>query len=136
MGLFGGKKLKIQERLGDFAGACYCIAAADGQVADGELQTIAQSIVSLTDGATPVDEIKRLLDVARDEVGKRGLEGYMKSLGRDLDRDGKAEILAGAAKTLAADGKMSPEEELAYTRLAKTLGFSIDEANEILSEAT
>ena len=44
--------------------------------------------------------------------------------------------MAGAAKTLAADGRMSPEEELAYIRLAKTLGFSIYEADEILIEST
>jgi uncharacterized tellurite resistance protein B-like protein len=136
MRLFGGKKLKIQDKLGDFAGACYCIAAADGTVSEDEIQIIANSILQLSGGTAKLDEIQRMLDQARAAVQSSGLEAYLKGLGRDLDRDGRVEILAGAAMTLAADGHMSDEEAAAYLRLAKSLGFSHDDANQILSDAT
>src|SRR4051812_36424070 len=100
--LFGGKKLKIQDQLGDFAGACYCVAVADGKVSDGEIETIAKSILKLSGGSISVDEIQLMLDRARAAVQAKGLESYLKTLGRDLDRDGRAELLGGAAMTLAA----------------------------------
>jgi uncharacterized tellurite resistance protein B-like protein len=136
MWLFGGKKLKIQDKLGDFAGACYFIAASDGTVSDEERETIARSIVRLSGSAVTLEKIQRMLDQARAAIQSQGLENYLKSLGRGLDRDGRVELLGGAAMTLAADGQMADEEAAAYLRLAKILGFSRDEADQILAEVT
>ena len=131
--MFWNKKLlKIQDKLSDLVGACYCIASADGNLDEAEKDLMCRHVQELTDGKTSIEEIHRLLDAAAVEAQQKGNKKFLKSIGAKLDRDGRDQVLKAAAATIMADGKLSESETAVFADLAEYLGFEVDYAEEIL----
>lgn len=122
-------KQGLKDRLGDLAGACYCVAASDGYVADEEIDVIAEQIVAFAEREVGLGEVAGLLTSARDAVRSAGVEGYVAGLGRRLDEEARSQLLSAAAATMLADGEVSEVERKVYFQIAKALGVPEPEAD-------
>lgn len=103
------------------------VAWADGQVADGESSVIEGLLTGFD--ATEAEE-KEILDYARTE---RTLEKDIPLA--DLTREDRELLLANAGLLTHADGEQSLEETQVLVELIELLGFSDEEAHEILAGA-
>jgi uncharacterized tellurite resistance protein B-like protein len=121
-------KQGVKGRLGELAGACYCVAASDGHVADEEIATIAEQIVAFAEREVGLGEVEVLLTTARDEVRAAGVDGYVAGLGRRLDEESRSQLLSAAAATMLADGRVSADERRVYFQIAQALGVPAPEA--------
>ncbi|HEU4412375.1 MAG TPA: tellurite resistance TerB family protein [Polyangiaceae bacterium] len=121
-------RLGIKDRLGELVGACYCVAASDGHVADAEIAVIAEQIVAFAEREVGLGEVEGLLTAARDEVRSTGIEGYVAGLGRRLDEEARSQLLSAAAATMLADGEVSVDERRVYFQIARALGMPEPEA--------
>ncbi len=133
---FRKKELSIRDRPGDVAGACYCIAAADGELHEAEARQLAEQVRELTGGGVSLDEIEGLVKAAHDELGRVGLDAYLRGLGGGLSVDARSQLLGAAAAIAAADGALAKEERHVYFKLAAALDFAHDKADVILSAVT
>ena len=103
------------------------VAWADGQVADGESSVIEGLLTGFD--ATEAEE-KEILDYARTE---RTLEKDIPLA--ELSREDRELLLANAGLLTHADGEQSLEETQVLVELIELLGFSDEEAHEILAGA-
>lgn len=123
----------LEDHLDRVAGACLCIAAADGELDDGELVTLIDSITVCSNGEADRDTLRGLLQQAGDEITELGLDRYAQRLAEGLDEDARLNLLIFAAATAASDGTMSEIEREVFQRLAEALGYG-DHAETIFSE--
>lgn len=133
---FRKKELSIRERPGDVAGACYCIAAADGELHESEAQQLAKQVHELVGASVTFEEIERLVSEAHDELARAGLAAYLRGLGAGLSEEARAQLLGAAAAIAAADGALAKEERHVYFKLAAALDFSHERADVILTAVT
>jgi tellurite resistance protein len=103
------------------------VAWADGQLADGESSVIEGLLTGFD--ATEAEE-KEILEYARSE---RTLEKDIPLA--ELSREDRELLLANAALLTHADGDQSSAETELLGELIELLGFSDEEAHEILSGA-
>jgi uncharacterized tellurite resistance protein B-like protein len=122
-------KQGLKDRLGELAGACYCVAASDGHVADEEIAVIAEQIVAFAEREVGLGEVEGLLVAARDQVRSAGIDGYVSGLGQRLDEEARSQLLSAAAATMLADGEVSGVERKVYFQIAKALGVPEPEAD-------
>lgn len=125
-------KQGLKNRLSDLAGACYCVAASDGQVDDEEIAVIAEQIVSFAEREVGLSEVEVLIVAARDQVRLAGIDGYVSRLGQRLDEEARSQLLSAAAATMLADGEVSEVEKIVYFQIAKALGVPEPEADFLL----
>lgn len=121
-------RLGVKNRLGELAGACYCVAASDGHVADEEIAVIAEQIVAFSEREVGLGEVEGLLVAARDEVRSTGIDAYVAGLANRLDEESRSQLLSAAAATMLADGQVSADERRVYFQIARALGMSEPEA--------
>ncbi len=126
-------RLGLKDRLVELAGACYCVAASDGHVADEEIAVIAEQIVAFAERAVGLGEVEGLLVAARDEVSSAGVDGYVAGLGRRLDEEARSQLLSAAAATMLADGEVSADERRVYLQIAQALGVPEPEADFLIA---
>ena len=103
------------------------VAWADGQLADGESSVIEGLLTGFD--ATEAEE-KEILDYARTP---RTLEKDIPLA--ELTREDRELLLANAALLTHADGDQSSDETEVLDELIQLLGFSDEEAHEILAGA-
>lgn len=133
---FRKKELSIRDRPGDLAGACYCIAAADGELHESEVRLLTEQVHELAGSGLSFDEIEGMVKVAHEELARVGLDGYLRGLGRGLSAEARSQLLGAAAAIAAADGTLAKEERHVYFKLAAALDFARDKADVILSAVT
>lgn len=125
-------KRGLRESLPEVAGACYCMAAIDGEVTVDEVRMIRDALLEFSGGEPSRAVIERLIEDARAQVRHAGLEGYLKGFGTRLDDETRETVLAAAGATLVADGKVHPNERALFLRLSEGFGFSAADANDLL----
>lgn len=130
---FRKKELSIRDRPVDLAGACYCIAAADGELHEAEAQQLTDEVHGLVGEGHSRDDIETMVREAHEELGRVGLDAYLRGLGRDMSAKARSQLLGAAAAIAGADGKLAKEERFVYFKLAAALGFRHDKADAILS---
>jgi uncharacterized tellurite resistance protein B-like protein len=133
---FRKQELSIRERPGDLAGACYCIAAADGELHEAEAQQLATQVQALIGESVTFDEIERLVKEAHEALAQSGLDAYLRGLGQGLSQEARSQLLGAAAAIAAADGALAKEERHVFFKLAAALDFSHEKADVILTVVT
>ena len=126
--------MKIEECLEEVAGACYCIAAADGTIAQEEVRAIASAISLASAGKVGVDRALQMLRQAQVEVEKVGRAEFLWGLGKQLDLPGKKQVLTAAALTMISDGEAADSERDVYLQIAQELGFEEADAEDLIRE--
>lgn len=126
-------KQGLKDRLGELAGACYCVAASDGHVADEEMAVIVDQIVAFAGRDVAVAEVEALLTSARDAVQAAGIDAYVAGLGRRLDEESRSQLLSAAAATMLADGEIAASERGVYSQIARALGVPEREAEFLIA---
>ena len=124
----------LHHNLAEVAGACYCIAAADGHVTPEEVEAMAQAIAKASGGTASFEQAMSLIKQTHLEVSKLGRAAYLKGLGKDLEPDERREVLAAAAATMIADGEAADVERDLYLEIAKELGFEEADAEDLIHE--
>ncbi len=104
------------------------VAWADGKIEAPESGVIEGLLCGFD--ASPEEE-KEILDYAK---VRRTFENDIPV--RDLSREDRELLLANAALLTHADGEQSPEEQVLIDKLVAILGFSAQEAQEILASAS
>jgi tellurite resistance protein len=126
--------MKIEDCLEEVAGACYCIAAADGTIAKEEVRAIASAISLASGGRVAVDRALKMVQHAYEQVEKIGRDEYLWGLGKQLDPAGKKQVLTAAALTMIADGEAADSEREVYLKIAQELGFEEADAEDIIRQ--
>jgi len=104
------------------------VAWADGRLEAGETSVI-EGLLSGFDASAAEEE--EILEYART---RRTLEHDIPV--DELGRDDRELLLANAALLSHADGKQTSDETHVLGRLARVLGFSVTETNEILASVS
>jgi tellurite resistance protein len=124
-----------------FAGiieAGFLMAAADGELDESELETIAGAIMGLIEDVTE-KEIRKILEGAYKSLVKDGWEVRLEKVARrlaDSDKDDAAWVaLKIAALVAMADDDETDEENEAFYQIADALGYDSDAADEAWNEA-
>ena len=116
--------------------AGFLMAAADGDLAPTEFETLAGVIEGFTGGAASAEEVARLLDACDEALAR---EGYDQRITAVIDHLPSPELrrlgLLCSAVVLGADDAFGPQEGDLYVALAVALGFRRDEALDVLDEA-
>ena len=127
-------KRGIKRSLAEVAGACYCMAAIDGEVTEDELVMIRSALADFSGGETSPEAIQALLDEARAKVVELGVDGYLKHFGGRLADDARELVLAATGATLIADGKVHERERELFLRLAERFGFTRADGSDLLEK--
>jgi uncharacterized tellurite resistance protein B-like protein len=133
---FRKKELSIRDRPVDLAGACYCVAAADGELHESEARQLAEQVHELAGEGHSIDDIERMVREAHEGLERGGLDAYLRGLGRGMSVEARSQLLGAAAAIAGADGTLAKEERYVYFKLAAALGFRHDNADAILSAVT
>ncbi|HEU4412373.1 MAG TPA: TerB family tellurite resistance protein [Polyangiaceae bacterium] len=133
---FRKKELSIRDRPVDLAGACYCIAAADGELHEAEARQLSEQVHELAGEGHSLDDIERMVRAAHEALERGGLDAYLRGLGRGMSVEARSQLLGAAAAIAGADGKLAKEERYVYFKLAAALGFAHDKADAILTAVT
>jgi tellurite resistance protein len=126
-------KRGIRESLAEVAGACYCMAAIDGEVSADEVRMIRHALAEFTEGRHTPETVQEMIDDAREEIGRRGLDGYLKGFGARLNDEARELVLAAAGATLMADGKIDDRERALFLALSERFGFTPADASDLLN---
>lgn len=124
-----------------FAGiveAGFLMAAADGELEESEMETLAGAIIGLMEDVTE-KEIEKILDGAYKSLVKDGWEVRLDKVAKrlaDSDKDDAAwAALKVAALVAMSDDDEEDEENEAYYQIAEALGYDGDAADEAWNEA-
>lgn len=115
--------------------AAFMMAAADGRLADEEIEALARAILDIADEPNASeDDVQELLETDLQLYEKLGFDGCAREIEKRLPSKALRSVALQLAAAVAyADGHLAREEEAAYARLARVLGFTKEEA-EALSE--
>jgi uncharacterized tellurite resistance protein B-like protein len=124
----------LKDRLPELAGACYCIAAADDDPSETEMESVAKAIQLFAEKEVDRLEIDRLVEDAAAEVRAKGAQNYLVGLGDRIENEAaRSQLLGAAASTLLADPSISDKEQQMFLQLAHALNISDIEAEFILN---
>jgi tellurite resistance protein len=115
--------------------ASYLMARADGKLTEDEYQALGEALVSLAEEPISQEQLHGLLDQHESLLQRVGVEGAAHEMVKRLpNQDARRAALIMAATIAFVDGEVSDEEGDTFLALSVALGFSEDEAEEILEE--
>lgn len=132
------EKLRIEgEILWAITMAAFTMAAADGRLADEEVEALARAILEVADEPNASeDDVQELLETDLALYEQLGFDGCAREVEERLPtKELRGVALQLAAAVAYADGHLAREEEAAYARLARVLGFTPEEADRLAEDA-
>jgi len=113
--------------------AAYLAAAADGEVTDGEYNTIANLIVERCDGDVTIKQVRALIQACAEALENDGFEARMDHIASILpDAEAQVAALYAASDVILGDDEYDADSEGSfYDDLAEKLEFSEELAAEI-----
>jgi uncharacterized tellurite resistance protein B-like protein len=112
------------------------VASADGRFSEREEQTLRELLAHIK-GLKPqdIDVVARALEGTVTELTDEEREVCVRELKGICDGRERYEVVRLLAKVAAADGQLTPAERAELREVAKELGVSADEVEEVESEA-
>lgn len=104
------------------AAMCH-VAKADGQIAQGEVATIIQTIHRITGQTLSVDQVTHMIQSSEVSMDL----GDLRALGNGLNARDRAKVLEAAMSVAVADGEIAAQEFNYITDLARGLEIKGDE---------
>ena len=116
--------------------AGFLMAAADGDLAPEELETLSGVIVGFTGGAADAAEVTRVLDACDEALAREGYDARISAVIAHLPSPELRRLgLLCSAVVLGANDAFGPQEGDLYVALAIALGFRREDALDLLDEA-
>jgi uncharacterized tellurite resistance protein B-like protein len=112
------------------------VASADGRFSEREERTLRELLAHIK-GLKPqdIDVVARALEGTVTELTDEEREVCVRELKGICDGRERYEVVRLLAKVAAADGQLTPAERAELREVAKELGVSADEVEEVESEA-
>lgn len=122
--------------LGALTETAYIIAAADGQLSDGERGEIVEGIVGLTEGNVPSEEVTDMLDRVTGAVEEQGQHARFAEIAGIIEDSELRDALYLVACAVAwKDGGIGEKQGLAVRALKDAFGYSEHKHQELLARA-
>lgn len=122
--------------VGALTETAYIIAAADGQLSDGESGEIVEGLVGLTDGAIPADEVVDMLDRVKGAVEEEGQKArFAEIAGIVGDEELRDALYLVACAVAWKDGGIGEKQGLAVRALKDAFGYSEGKHQKLLAAA-
>jgi tellurite resistance protein len=122
--------------LGALTETAYIIAAADGQLSDGEASEIVSGLVALTDGQVSAEEVGDMLDRVRGAVEEEGQKARFSEIAGIIEDSELRDALYLVACAVAwKDGGIGEKQGLAVRALKDAFGYSEHKHQALLAQA-
>jgi len=133
-GLLTAEETEALSRVDPVAEAMFLMMAADGSLAEEELDVIRGAIRELTSSALRSGTIKVMLESYTDKLAQEGWEARLKDVADNLSSDAsRAETAYGLVAAVAlADEEVTLEENELIDRLGELLGLTDQRCCELL----
>lgn len=128
---------QVLPSLAGIAEVGFLVAAADGEVAEEELEVIAGVISGALDGQVTAAQLLEILEACDNALENDGWEERVEAATENVQADEARRLaLFTAAAVLVADQRfVAGAEDAAYVEIAEALGFGTDEAASMIDEA-
>src|SRR4051812_36125729 len=135
-GLLGPEEVGAINRVGPLAETMFLMMAADGSLAEAELDTVRGAIRGLTDNLLRSGTINVLLEGYEKRLAESGRDARLQEIADELAEDpNEAEAaFALAAAVALADDAVSDEENALINQLAEWFGINEERAASILDQ--
>jgi tellurite resistance protein len=135
-GLLTPEEVGSINRVGPLAETMFLMMAADGTLAEVELETVRGAIRGLTDNLLRSGTIKVMLEGYQKRLADSSRDARLHEIAEELAEDPKeAEAaFALAAAVALADDDVSDEENAFINQLSEWFGISVDRAAAILDQ--
>jgi tellurite resistance protein len=135
-GLLSPEELSALNRVDPLAETMFLMMAADGTLADQELDAVRGAIRGLTDNTLRSGTIKVMLENYQQRLTQESREERLREIAEEISEDvNEAEgAFALAAAVALADDSVTDEENAFINQLAEWFGISEQRAAEILDQ--
>jgi tellurite resistance protein len=135
-GLLSPEELSALNRVDPLAETMFLMMAADGTLAEQELDAVRGAVRGLTDNILRSGTIKVMLENYQQRLTQEGREERLREIAEEISEDvNEAEgAFALAAAVALADDSVSDEENAFINQLAEWFGISEQRAAEILDQ--
>ena len=116
-------------------GLCVLLAAADGDISEGEIWALSSRLGSIVGDGFPAVALGAIVQAEITRMSTIGPERYIQTIVERLPRERRERALRGALVVAAADG-LAPEETRMFQDVAVELAIEKSVADAILSEVT
>jgi tellurite resistance protein len=114
-------------------GLCVLLAAADGDISDGEIGALSSRLGSLVGDEFPAIVLGAIVESEISRMSELGPDRYVRTLVDRLPQARRLAALRGALVVAYADG-LAPEEEQMFRDVAVELGIERTSADAMLDE--